>query len=237
MTPGARGTTRTCGFSGRSGALSSSELRGQWTHQGSNLAPLACRASALPAELCVLREWATENQPASARDGCRANGGSRTRDLLRGRQMLYRLSYVRLAGAPGVEPGRRGLEPRMLAFTSRPLVCRERGDRPGSNRQPPGSQPGALPFELRPPWIASAGIEPAWRSRMRAAGSPDPTRREDVRLWEESNLRPRASHARVLSSELQRRVMSGDGQSRTARAGGGWFTATWDRRIPNASPS
>src|SRR6476646_3661517 len=53
MTPGARGTTRTCGFSGRSGALSSSELRGQWTHQGSNLAPLACRASALPAELCV----------------------------------------------------------------------------------------------------------------------------------------------------------------------------------------
>jgi hypothetical protein len=31
-------------------------------------------------------------------------------------------------------------------------------------------------------------------------------------------------------------VMSGDGQSRTARAGGGWVTATWDRRIPNASP-
>lgn len=177
------------------------------------------------------------DQPASACDGCRANGGSRTRDLLQGRQMLYRLSYVRLAGAPGVEPGRRGLEPRMLAVTSRPLVCRERGDRPGSNRQPPGSQPGALPFELRPPWIASAGIEPAWRSRMRAAGSPDPTRRGDVRLWEESNLRPRASHARVLSSELQRQVMSGDGQSRTARAGGGWFTATWDRRIPNASPS
>lgn len=28
-----------------------------------------------------------------------------------------------------------------------------------------------------------------------------------VRLWEESNLRPRASHARVLSSELQRLVM------------------------------
>lgn len=64
-----------------------------------------------------------------------------------------------------------------------------------------------------------------------------PTRRGDVRLWEESNLRPRASHARVLSGELQRRVMSGDGQSRTARAGGGWFTATWDRRIPSASPS
>ena len=124
MTPGARGTTRTCGLSGRSGALSSSELRGQWTHQGSNLAPLACRASALPAELCVLREWATENRPASARDRCRANGGSRTRDLLHGRQMLYRLSYVRLAGAPGVEPGRRGLEPRMLAVTSRPWVCR-----------------------------------------------------------------------------------------------------------------
>lgn len=28
-----------------------------------------------------------------------------------------------------------------------------------------------------------------------------------VRLWEESNLRPRASHARVLSSELQRQVL------------------------------
>ena len=28
-----------------------------------------------------------------------------------------------------------------------------------------------------------------------------------ARLWEESNLRPRASHARVLSSELQRQVL------------------------------
>lgn len=180
--------------------------------------------------------WATENQPASVATGAERTAGVGPATFCTAGRCST-LSYVRLAGAPGVEPGRRGLEPRMLAFTSRPLVCRERGDRPGSNRQPPGSQPGALPFELRPPWIASAGIEPAWRSRMRAAGSPDPTRRGDVRLWEESNLRPRASHARVLSSELQRQVMSGDGQSRTARAGGGWFTATWDRRIPNASPS
>ena len=64
----------------------------------------------------------------------------------------------------------------MLAFTSRPWVSGGVTGRVRTGNRLVHNQ-GLYRFELRPPWIASAGIEPAWRSRMRAAGSPDPTRR------------------------------------------------------------
>src|SRR3954465_2315813 len=50
--------------------------------------------------------------------------------------LAFEINAPRLCGSERDEPG---------------LLLELRGERPDSNRRPPGPQPGALPTELRPP--------------------------------------------------------------------------------------
>jgi hypothetical protein len=88
-----------------------------------------------------------------------------------------RMSWLTSVPLPGLEPGMR----ERGGFTGRWTTNRPReawGDRPDSNRRPPGSQPGARPTELRPqcawtvsnrrPPLCESGALPLSYTRVRS---------------------------------------------------------------------
>ena len=65
-------------------------------------------------------------------------------------------------------------------FRSGRTVCW--GERWGSNPRPPGSQPGALPTELRSPYTNDTIVPVQQPPGLRKAGTPDRTRTCNLRL-------------------------------------------------------
>jgi hypothetical protein len=110
-------------------------------------------------------------------EGSGAEDGTRTRDLLLGKEALYQLSYFRVSHRPARGPGR---------------PAQGWSGRPDSNRRHPAWEAGALPTELRP-----RSDHPAPPIGDRASGASS--------IWwavEGLNLRPSVRETDALPAEL-----------------------------------
>ena len=111
----------------------------------------------------------------------------RTRGLSRVRRALIPLSYASGAGASGFEPERSGV--------GNPAACRRLAPSVGGvtggirTRAAGLTTPNAARYTTVT--VASAGVEPAWRRRMKPAEPPGPARRRsDTPGWIRTSVPP-----------------------------------------------